>query len=274
MTCQFRRICVAILDSRLSENPAYLLVLTVDSPSLKRCHEVGNFPVQVRLRGIEMGEREYKKLEGMELEIISGVLQEKPSERAIGYSVTFKASLDFLHFKHMANQYVSGYLDSPINAIRPELDGLAYHNDYNYFSDAAGTINDNAALIKVFASPDNYMDQWSSGGLEQRYGKPEFKVVEGQLYITASKDFRWEDQARQIEIADLPVIPFQWALNLMEGHMAHDPDRAPGTKVVLMYANNDLVEVEGLQLFRGMRYMIGKTLRFGPIPPGLILTAG
>jgi hypothetical protein len=229
--------------------------------------------------GIVMEGREYKKLHGMELEFVSGIVQENPRERAIGYSVTFKASLDFLDFKHMANSYITGYLDKPINAIRPELGGFAYHHAYNYFFDAAGKIDNNAALVKVFSSPDYYMDQWSSGGLERRYGKPEFSIVDGHLQITARTDFRWED--RQIDIGDLPIIRFQWALNILEGHLV-SPEVAvpttkvvaPTTKVVLGYAQEDFVEVEGLQMLRGTLYMIGKKLEIGKIRKEQILTAG
>ncbi|MGF6125646.1 hypothetical protein QF019_000835 [Pseudomonas frederiksbergensis] len=111
-----------------------------------------------------MAEREYRKLQGMELEFVSGRLEENPAGRSIGYTVTFDMSLDFTHFVQMANLYIPGYLSSPVNAIRPELDGLAYHYDINYLSDAAGNIGDNAALFDLFIHPDFYMDEWSSGG--------------------------------------------------------------------------------------------------------------
>jgi hypothetical protein len=219
-----------------------------------------------------MTRRTYRKLQGMELEFVSGVLEDNPKESAIGYIVTFKMSLDFTHFVQMANQYIPGYLGQPINAVRPELDGCAYHYAYNYFFDAAGKIHDNQALFNVFTGRENYMDQWSSGGLEQRYGKPAFALVGEQMLITARTDLRWDDR-RQIAISDLPIIRFQWALNLMEGHSLVSGVTAPETKVVLMYAHEDLVEVEGQQLFRGTRYMKGKELSFGVISPGQILTA-
>lgn len=221
-----------------------------------------------------MEEREYRKLPGMELEFVSGTLQENPRERAIGYSVTFKASLDFLAFKQMANEYIEGYLDNPINAIRPGLDGFAYHHSFNYFSDAAGKIDNNAALVKVFSSPDNYMDQWTTSELERRYGKPEFNIVDGQLQITARTDFRWENDKRQIVIGDLPIIRFQWVLNLLEGHSVSHEVTAPSTKVELGYASEDFVEVEGVQMLRGMRYLVGKKLEFGDILKEQVLTAG
>ncbi|MGW8462325.1 hypothetical protein [Pseudomonas sp. CLCA07] len=220
-----------------------------------------------------MEEVEYRKLQGMELEFVSGILQENPRERAIGYSVAFKASLDFLNFKQTANKYIENYLDSPINAIRPVLDGFAYHDGYNYFSDAAGKIDNSAALVKVFSSPDNYMDLWSGGGLERRFGKPVLTIVDGHLQITARVDFRWGDNTRQIVIGDLPIIRFQWALDLLLGHSA-SREKAPGTVASLGYAHEDYVEVEGLRMLRGTRYMIGKALEFGSISEKRIMTAG
>ncbi|KOY01501.1 hypothetical protein [Pseudomonas nunensis] len=217
---------------------------------------------------------EYRKLQGMELKFVAGRLEENRAERAIGYSVTFDMTLDFTHFVQMANVYIPGYLNSPINAIRPDLLGLAYHDSYNYFSEAPGPIHSSEALSAVFTKDRNYLDVWSSGEMDQRYGKPEFAFVNGALRITARAYFRWEDPARQIEIADLPTVSFQWALNLMGGHTKAGDVLAPSSVVILMYAHEDLVEVDGLQLFRGMRYMKGRELGFGPISSGHILTAG
>lgn len=217
---------------------------------------------------------EYRKLQGMELKFVAGRLEENRAERAIGYSVTFDMTLDFTHFVQMANVYIARYLDSPINAIRPELNGLAYHYSYDYFSGAAGNIHSSKALCDIFTRPENYMDDWSSGDMDHRYGKPEFAFVNGALRITARAYFRWEDPARQIEIADLPTVSFQWALNLMEGHSKTDEVLAPFSVVALMYAHEDLVEVDGIQMFRGMRYMKARELGFGPISPEQILTAG
>ncbi|MFJ2686593.1 hypothetical protein ACIOYV_23020 [Pseudomonas sp. NPDC087342] len=218
--------------------------------------------------------REYRKLQGMELAFVEGELKRNAGERTISYSVTFDMSLDFTHFVQMANVYIPGYLDNPINAIRPELDGLAYHYSYNYFFGAAGDIRDNKALFDVFTSPGYYMDQWSNGGLglEQRYSKPEFTRVDGKLRITAQTDFRWEDPARQIDTADLPIIRFQWALNLLQGDTLLT-DVAPTTMAIFMYAQEDLVEVEGQSMYRGTRYMKGRELSFGEILPGQILAA-
>ncbi|AUM72713.1 hypothetical protein [Pseudomonas fluorescens] len=221
---------------------------------------------------------EYKNLQGMALEFVSGTLQTNGGERAISCSFTFDMTLDFTRFVKMANGYLPGYLESEINAIRPELDGLAYHLSYDYFAGMAGHIGNNEALFGVFSNPDNYLDVWSSGGLEKRYGKPVFQSIDGKLRISARSDFRWEDPKRMIEITDLPIIRFQWALNLMEGHWdspdVTSPDaRAPSTRVVLMYANEDLVEIEGLQMFRGTRYLRGGEVGFGQIKPAHILTA-
>ena len=215
-----------------------------------------------------MTERLYRKLQGMELEFVSGRLEENPGERAIGYTVTFKMGLDFTNFVQMANLYIPGYLNNPINAIRPELTSFAYHYSYNYFFDAAGNIHDKEALFNVFKSPGYYMNQWSTGGLERRYGKPQFEFVDDQLHITARMDFRWEDK-RPISISDLPIIPFEWSLNLMEGHFL-----APSTVVVLGYAEEELVEQEGLEMLKGTRYMIGNKLEFAEIRKQQILVAG
>jgi hypothetical protein len=216
-----------------------------------------------------MAEHEYRKLQGMALEFVSGVLEEDRLERTISYSATFDMTLDFTHFVQMANAYIPGYLNSPVNAIRPELDGFGYHASYNQFFDAAGNIGDNHALFDVFTHSRNYVDEWSTEELQDRYHKPQFSVVDGRLQVVARKDFRWENK-REINVEDLPVIPFQWALNLMLGH--------PGQKtlitiVVLGYAEEDFVEVQGLQMLRGTQYMVGKALHFGPIHKEQILTA-
>ncbi|WP_277761200.1 hypothetical protein [Pseudomonas sp. A34-9] len=221
-----------------------------------------------------MAERIYKKLEGMTLEYVSGRLEENPKERAIRYRVTFDMDLDFTHFVQMANLHIPGYLNNPINAVRPELNGMAYHYSYNYFFDAAGKIRDNEALFGIFTDSANYMDQWAAGAdLEVRYGKPEFEMIGRKLRIHAHRDLRLPDQSRNIAIADLPVVSFQWALNLMEGHVDGPQITAPFTKVVLMYMNEDLVEVEGQKMFRGAKYINGKQLSFGAISPKQILTA-
>lgn len=221
-----------------------------------------------------MAERIYRKLEGMTLEYVSGRLEENPKENSIRYEVTFDMDLDFTHFVQMANAYIPDYLGNPVNAIRPELDGLAYHYSYNYLFDAAGKISDNQALFGLFNSPRYYMDQWANGlHLRVRYGKPEFVQVGRKLRVTARKDFRSLDDTSQIEIGDLPVLQFHWALNLLQSDLTVPGLIAPATKVVLMYMDEDFVEVEGEQLFRGTRYINGKQLSFGNIAPKQILTA-
>lgn len=155
-----------------------------------------------------MADRQYRKLQGMELAFVSGVLAENSSERAIGYSVTFRMSLDFTHFVHMANQYIEDYLNDPLNAIRPELEGLAYHYSYNYLFGAAGSIGSSLALFNVFTNPLYYMTEWSAGTLQRRYGKPEFAVVDGKLQVTSRMDFRRKDE-RPTLIGDLPIIQFE-----------------------------------------------------------------
>ncbi|WP_238541972.1 hypothetical protein [Pseudomonas sp. GM50] len=220
-----------------------------------------------------MAESQYKKLQGMELAFVSGVLEENSLERAIGYSVTFRMSLDFTHFVLMANQYIKGYLNDPLNAIRPELGGLAYHYSYNYFFGAAGSIKSSLALFEVFTNPLYYMTEWSAGTLQRRYGKPGFAVVDGKLQVTARMDFRRKDK-RPMLIGDLPVIQFGWALNLMQGHKFSFPLTAPATVVVLGYAEEDFVAVGDTRMRRGTRYMVGRELQFGAINPKQILTAG
>ncbi|GGK43250.1 hypothetical protein SAMN04490189_0784 [Pseudomonas koreensis] len=220
-------------------------------------------------------ERNYRKLEGMALDFVSGRLQKNASERAIGYSVTFDMDLDFTHFVHMANVLSPGFLNSPVNAIRPELDGFAYHYSYNYLFDAAGNIHDNAALFKLFTPPNYYMDQWAEGAaLDVRYAKPVFEVQGNTLRITARRDFRLPGGTEQIEISDLPLMQFRWALNLLENHEKFPEDiAAPATKVVFMYMEEDLVEVDDEQLYRGTRYIHGNQLQFGDIVAKQVLTA-
>ncbi|MGZ7459682.1 hypothetical protein ACXPVS_23875 [Pseudomonas sp. Ma2-10] len=96
-----------------------------------------------------MAEREYRTLQGMALEFVSGVLEEDQFERTISYSAAFDMTLGFAHFVQRANAYIPGCLSGAINVIRPELDGFSYHHNHNYFSDAAGNIGDNQALIHI-----------------------------------------------------------------------------------------------------------------------------
>ncbi|MBY8937894.1 hypothetical protein [Pseudomonas fluorescens] len=221
-----------------------------------------------------MAEAIYKKLEGMTLDFVSGRLEENPKERSIRYTASFDLDLDFTHFVQMANVYIPGYLDNPVNAIRPELDGLAYHYSYNYLFDAAGNIRDNQALFELFTSPRYYMDQWATGpDLAVRFGKPTFERVGRTLRITARKDFRSLQDDHLIQLGELPVIQFHWALNLLESHLTGPGTRAPETKVVFMYMDEDFVEVEGEQLLRGTQYLNGKELKFGEILPKQILIA-
>ncbi|WP_411959980.1 hypothetical protein ACK3BE_23250 [Pseudomonas mandelii] len=220
-----------------------------------------------------MTERLYRKLQGMELKFVSGVLKDKPTESAIGYSVTFRMSLDFACFVQMANAHIPGYLNFPKNAIRPSLEGFASHDSFNYLEDSAGKIGSTEELCRLFTDPENYNDQWSAGVLQRRPHKPEFSFVDGQLQVVATVDYR-HSKKRPMLVSDLPVIKFQWALDLLQGHnMAGDP-LAPGTVVILGYALEELVEAEGLQMNKGTRYMVGRTLDFGAIREAQILTAG
>lgn len=220
-----------------------------------------------------MAERIYKNLEGMTLEYVSGQLEENPKERSIRYTVSFDLDLDFTHFVQMANDYIRGFLDHPVNAIRPELDGLAYHYSYNYLFDAAGNVRDKQVLFQLFNSPSYYMDQWAEGELEVRYGKPKFEMVGQKLRMTTRRDFRLLNRTRRIEIEHLPIVQFHWALNLLQSDLTIPDITAPVTKVVLMYMHEDFVEVEGQRMLRGTRYINGKQLSFGSIAPKQILSA-
>lgn len=221
-----------------------------------------------------MAERIYRKLEGMTLDYVSGQLEENPKERSIRYTVSFDLDLDFTHFVQMANVYIPDYLNNPVNAIRPELDGLAYHYSYNYLFDSAGNIRDKMALFELFTSPRYYMDQWATGvELAVRYSKPAFELVGQKLRITASRDLRLVDESRTIKIADLPLLQFHWALNLLQGDLAIPEITAPTTKVVLMYMQEDFVEVEGQSVFRGVKYVDRNQLDFGEITAKQMLTA-
>lgn len=221
-----------------------------------------------------MAERIYKKLEGMTLDYVSGQLEQNPKERSIRYTVSFDLDLDFTHFVQMANVYIPDYLNNPVNAIRPELDGLAYHYSYNYLFDSAGNVGHKMALFALFTSPRYYMDQWASNAdLEVRYSKPAFQIVGQKLRITASRDFRLLHDSRLITINDLPLMQFHWALNLLQADLAIPKITAPMTKVVLMYMHEDFVEVEGQSVFRGVKYVDRNQLAFGEITAKQILTA-
>ncbi|WP_192564008.1 hypothetical protein [Pseudomonas gozinkensis] len=222
-----------------------------------------------------MATRIYRKLPGMELEFVSGRLERDVAQGAIYYEVVFDLRLDFVNFVVMANQYIPNYLDNPINAIRPEFGGLAYHYAYNYFFDAAGKIRDNPSLFALFTHSSFYMDQWSSGSgpLERRYEKPVFVVTDNQLRVTARQYFRLSAGSPPIEISDLPRIFFEWALNLMEGDDLSS-GTAPETKVVLMQADEDVVDVGGESVFKGTHYLDNATLSFGPITQAQVLVAG
>ena len=221
-----------------------------------------------------MAERIYKKLEGMTLDYVSGQLEQNPKERSIRYTVSFDLDLDFTHFVQMANVYIPDYLNNPVNAIRPELDGLAYHYSYNYLFDSAGNVGHKMALFALFTSPRYYMGQWASNAdLEVRYSKPAFQIVGQKLRITASRDFRLLHDSRLITINDLPLMQFHWALNLLQADLAIPKITVPMTKVVLMYMHEDFVEVEGQSVFRGVKYVDRNQLAFGEITAKQILTA-
>jgi hypothetical protein len=224
-----------------------------------------------------MADQPYRKLQGMEVEFVSGVLEQRTADRAIGYTVKFRLILDFTHFKQMANAYSANYLEVSSNAIRPELEGLAYHNHYSVIGASAGKIVNSAMLFELFTDPDLYLDGWINNEMERRFGKPEFVIEENALLITARQDFRWEDPQREIKIEDLPIIWFDWALTLIEQRTKVSwglPERStPISVVTFMYTKDNVVVIEGTRLLEGVRYINGKTLSFGPITPEQVLTA-
>jgi len=224
-----------------------------------------------------MADQPYIKLQGMEVEFVSGVLEQRTADRAIGYTVTFKLMLDFTHFKQMANVYSANYLEVSSNAIRPELEGLAYHNHYSVIGGSAGTITNSAMLFKLFTDPDLYLDGWIDNEMERRFGKPEFVIEENALLITARQDFRWKKPEREIKIEDLPIIWFDWALTLIEQRTKVSWGllklTTPTSVVTFMYPQHEVVVIEGTELLKGARYINGKELGFGPITPEQVLTA-
>jgi hypothetical protein len=221
---------------------------------------------------MDMNAEGYRQLSNMKLAFVSGALERDADRKVLSYTVTFRLSLDFVDFLHISNQFAPGYLNDPLNAIRPELGGFAYHFSYNYFFSAAGNINTSEALFEVFAKPEYYFDGWATADLEHRYNKPAFQYIGGDLQVTARRDYRWAD-GREIEIADLPTIPFGWELNVMQGHEMVDPPIAPGSVVLLGYASPEMVDVGGGQMRKGTRYMIGSELQLGAISEAQILTA-
>jgi hypothetical protein len=224
-----------------------------------------------------MADQPYVKLQGMEVKFVSGVLEPRTADRAIGYTVTFRLILDFTHFKQRANAFSANYLEVSSNAIRPELEGLAYHNNYSEIGGSAGKIVSSAMLFELFTDPDLYLDGWINNEMERRFGKPEFVIEENALLITARQDYRWENPEREIKIEDLPIIWFGWALTLIEQRTKVSwglPERTtPVSVVTFMYPQDEVVVIEGMQLLKGAKYINGKTLSFGPITDEQVLTA-
>ncbi|QXI13596.1 hypothetical protein [Pseudomonas zeae] len=219
-----------------------------------------------------MADQPYIKLQGMEVEFVSGVLEQRTADRAIGYSVTFKLMLDFTHFKQMANAYSANYLEVSSNAIRPELEGLAYHNHYSVIGASAGKIVNSAMLFELFTDPDLYLDVWINSEMERRFGKPQFVIEGNALLITARQDFRWQNPEREIKIEDLPIIWFDWALTLIE-QRTKVSRTTPVSVVTFMYMQDEVVVIEGMKLLKGARYINGKRLSFGPITAEQVLIA-
>lgn len=221
-----------------------------------------------------MTTRLYKHLDGMKLKFISGKLERDVAQRAIYCQMTWELALDFAKFQAMADLYIPEYLSKPLNAIRPELAGSAYHYSYNYLFSAAGSIVDNQTLFALFSSPGYYMDEWSSGGgpVEHRYDKPVFKMEGGNFHITSRRYFRLGAGDPPIEPRDLPLIWFEWGLNLMKGDTKVSVFN-PETVVVVMHAEEALVDVGGSPLYKGTPYFDSNALALGPIFAQQILIA-
>lgn len=224
--------------------------------------------------------REYEQLDGMHLDYLSGQLQASADALSLQFALRFRLRLDFERFRKAANRYIPGYLSVPENAIRPELQNLAYHYSYNYLGEAPGFIDSNASLFGLFTGRYNYQDgQWSSNpdGIERMYRAPAFALQGEDLVIDASLAFRRGD-GHPIATGDLPVLGFQWALLIMLGHDrrlsdAADPD-APAGVATLGYYQPQLVDVGGVQLGKGMLYLVGAELALGDIPPSQVRVAG
>ncbi|AZE50401.1 hypothetical protein C4K04_4746 [Pseudomonas chlororaphis] len=223
--------------------------------------------------------REYVHLEGMELDFQGGSLSR--AGRGLKYDVEFKLKLNFNSFKEVTDKYIPGYLINGENAIRPELGGLAYHTSYNYFGDSAGKIDSTEKLFSIFDSPTNYIDSWAftSDGMKVRYEKPKFEVTDGAIIITASKYFLWQDDEREFMETDLPLLRFDWALNIMAGHFLlrrapFESINAPGSVAVLGYFESEIVEEEGAQMNKGTLYIVGSRLEPGQITRDKIRVAG
>lgn len=222
----------------------------------------------------------YEQLDKMGLQYVSGSLLQHVDRGVLEYKVNFRLSLDFDQFETVAERHIPAYLKISVNAIRPELDGLAYHHAYNDFANNAGSIVSNADLFRLFTHPRNYTDatwSWDPVGIERMYSAPIFEIDGNDLLIFASQSFRRGNQS-PIEIRDLPLIGFRWALLLLEGHERQHKKvgfRAPSSIATLGYYGYDMVEVEeGIYLPYGMRYMVGSRLSLGLIDGDHILVAG
>lgn len=235
-------------------------------------------PLPLPLQNREGKDRPIKNLRGMALEFVAGTVKRSPDRKSINCQFTFDMVLEFKNFKEAANSWLPDYLDHEENAIRPELLGLAYHNSFNYLAGQAGRINSSEALFKLFDNPRDYISEWWGSALKWCYRLPDFQIVEGKLRIFAGTYFeKWDGS--NISIAELPLIPFEWALNVMEGHEKKSSDKpssdsvAPGSVVTFMYMSEDKVLVDGSLMFRGTRYVRAWELGSENITPEQILIA-
>lgn len=219
----------------------------------------------------------YEYLTGMDISYSSGSLErEEYPEEARGsglrYNVKFVLSLDFESFKSAANRHIPNYLDSGLNAIRPELKGLGYHTSYDYFAYDAGKIRSSAELYPVFTKAESYFDAWSDEELlSTRYSRPTFTLEKETLIITAAQHFRNSD-GTDLTTENLPIILFDWSLNVMQGHNKAEA-KAPISKAILAYTQDESVTVEGKSVRKGTKYIVGSQLNVGSIPGNKVLTA-
>lgn len=228
--------------------------------------------------------RKYKQLKGMDIIFQSGSLSEvvhPEGNRGVKYDISFKLLLDFDSFYQKSHCLIPGYLATPVNAIRPELTGLAYHYSYNYFDAHAGNIDAFYALAAVFKNPNNYMDVWgyTQGGMLVKYDKPAFTESESGLIIDATQSFVWQEEGKEFRPQDLPVIPFSWALNIMMGHTfvqnnLSEDVMAPGSVAILGYFSEERIEEQGMIMNKGIKYIKGAEMEFGEINCNQILIAG
>lgn len=222
-----------------------------------------------------MAALEYRNLQGMKLEFVSGELRNHPEESLIEYEVTFKLFLDFTHFREEANAWIPDFIESGDNSIRPALAGMAAFGSY---IGVPASVTSAVALFAVIDNSGDYAEGWfSSPGIETFISKPSFSSLQSPLLITALRKFRHitaDGQAsrRPITIKDLPLMIFEWLLVLFEAR-DEKADVSPLEIVELGYMAEKFVQVGGVQLREGTLYLDPLSLRFGVITADQVLPA-